>query len=87
MARCAKHQPRCSVVDCGAPAKVDWKDDPRDSDTWFFVECEYCEAVFCETHVDENPEVEPVGPENIMTCISCLGRLPDEAIYGVAARA
>ncbi len=61
--RCAKHQLMCG--DCGEyAAKISWKDDVRDSNTWFFAECDVCENVFCEDCIDEGDERS--------TCYTCI---------------
>lgn len=54
----AKHQPECE--ECGAPAGIDWKDDPRDSSTWCYTECRLCGSHLC-------PDCGAEGE-----CITCL---------------
>ena len=51
--RCAKHQPEC---DCGKPSEIIYKDNVRDSDTWFYRECEDCLRHLCETCGDREPD-------------------------------
>ena len=50
----AKHQPSC---DCGAPAEIIWKDDLRNSDTWFYQQCVDCDADVCpDCYATDNDE-------------------------------
>ena len=54
----AKYQPLCDAEACSEPAAIDWKDDPRNSDTWFYSECcqADCENNLCEEHADDARE-------------------------------
>lgn len=73
---CAKHQPRC---ECGKPAGIIWKDDTRNSDTWFFSECASCEDPLCHDCQTQNDEDETV-------CITCLSeecRKEEKALEGI----
>jgi len=58
----AKHQPICS--DCGNyAASISWKDNVRNSNTWFFAECSICEQAFCEDCIDVT--------EDPVLCLNC----------------
>ena len=55
--QCAKYQVMCS--DCGEfAAKISWKDDVRNSNTWFFATCDVCDGEFCEDCIDESYQDE-----------------------------
>lgn len=59
--RRAKHQPLCE--ECGdEPAAIDWKDDPRDSETWCYTECQRCDAYLCKSCASDGSGV----------CVTCL---------------
>ena len=62
----AKHQPICESGDCDAPAEIIWKDDPRNSDTWFYRRCDVCDEFLCPDCHDEG--------EDATLCIACLSR-------------
>jgi len=61
---CAKHQSMC--CGCGKYAtQIVWKDDLRDSNTWFFAECSTCLSEFCEDCITDNGD-------GTATCDSCF---------------
>ena len=68
-----KYQPECSVEGCTDGAQIEWKDDRRNSDTWFYSDCDTCWFYFCEYHhpkhteKDEHPEL--LGMD---VCLDCL---------------
>lgn len=62
--RCAKYQVMCN--DCGEfAAKIIWKDDLRDSNTWFFETCESCDQAYCEDCIEDNEN-------GTATCHTCF---------------
>jgi hypothetical protein len=67
--RRAKHQPLCGEVDCTEPAEVEWKDDHRNSDTWFYKDCEVCEQYYCEAHAEALLEWDE--ERELRVCIDC----------------
>lgn len=63
-AQCAKHQVMCD--DCGEfAAKIIWKDSVRDSNTWFFENCDTCDHDFCEDCIMDNGD-------GTATCHTCF---------------
>ena len=56
-ARQAKHQPDCDG--CGDPSEIIWKDDLRNSDTWFYQKCKTCGGYVCGGCYDELPDGTP----------------------------
>ena len=61
-----KHQRYCE--DCGRPLEPDWKDNPRDSETWSWkeYECRVCGAFECpDCSSDINEETDTTE------CLNC----------------
>lgn len=62
--RCAKHQVMC--YDCGEfAAGIIWKDDVRNSDTWFYLTCDRCDAELCADCIDTNDDGDAI-------CYTCI---------------
>jgi len=62
--KCAKHQNMCN--DCGEfAAMIIWKDDLRNSDTWFFANCDDCDHDYCEDCIEDNDD-------GTATCHTCF---------------
>jgi hypothetical protein len=44
---------KCSVDGCSQKLQPILKVDPRDRDTWFYRECDFCLRPACEKHSEE----------------------------------
>ena len=60
-------RPDCSDDVCEEKADVDWKDDHRDPETWFYRECDFCGEYFCA----ECAEREEHEDGCVTTCNTC----------------
>ncbi len=46
--------PKCEIPGCNHIAKVLFKDDPKDRETWLYATCDICYDYLCQKHFDED---------------------------------
>src|ERR1035441_1888475 len=50
--------------ECGKSIKPLFKDDPKNPDTWLWLQCDECDDVFCSEHADTDESGKTL-------CITC----------------